>query len=134
MHSLDYFTQRSAVDENFCWVWSLHITRGGYGKFRCGPKWYQAHRGVYEAVFGRFDAGLTVDHICFNTACINPAHLQLLTLKENQRRQRSAFATYCKSGHLFDEANTYIRPTGQRQCRKCNSLAAQKLNMKKVAA
>lgn len=29
--------------------------------------------------------------------------------------------THCKRGHAFDEANTYVSPTGQRQCRQCRN-------------
>jgi hypothetical protein len=29
--------------------------------------------------------------------------------------------THCKRGHLFDEANTYITPTGGRRCRTCQA-------------
>jgi len=28
---------------------------------------------------------------------------------------------FCQRGHLLDEANTYIRPGGRRQCRKCRT-------------
>lgn len=134
MHSLDYFTKRSILNENFCWVWSLTLTRRGYGKFHCDGRWVQAHRGIYEAVYGPIPEGLTVDHVCFNTACINPAHLQLLTLLENQRRQQSSFATHCKSGHPFDPTNTYIRKSGARQCRKCNAIAVAGYKARRMAA
>lgn len=29
-------------------------------------------------------------------------------------------ATHCRHGHLFDEANTYIKPNGYRACRTCD--------------
>lgn len=32
--------------------------------------------------------------------------------------------SHCASGHLMDEANTYVSPDGRRNCRECNRLAA----------
>lgn len=48
-------------------------------------------------------------------------------LDEKRRRKATAegklhngLKTHCKNGHLFDEANTFIRKTGHRDCRACN--------------
>lgn len=35
--------------------------------------------------------------------------------------------THCKRGHPFDDANTYIRPTGDRRCRACSAAYQRRL-------
>lgn len=46
------------------------------------------HRVVYLLNRGPIPDGMTVDHICFNTLCCNPAHLQLLTRSANSARKK----------------------------------------------
>lgn len=47
-----------------------------------------AHRVAYESLHGVIPAGMTVDHACFNTRCVNPDHLRLMSLAENSGRRR----------------------------------------------
>lgn len=106
-------------DENGCWPWLGHIDRKGYGRAgKRGP----AYRAVYELLVGPIPPGMTLDHLCYVTRCVNPGHLEVVTQSENSRRQRSASKTHCVNGHLYDEKNTYIRPagnSGNRDCRAC---------------
>ena len=82
---------------------------------------------MYEREVGPIPAGYHVDHICFQPACVNPAHLRLLTAEENSRLQRSSLKTHCVNGHVYTSENTYLRPApkhggkreGQRDCRTC---------------
>lgn len=46
-----------------------------------------AYRIAYLLGKGPIPEGMTVDHICFNPLCCNPAHLQLLTRSENSARK-----------------------------------------------
>ena len=86
-----------------------------------------AHRAIYEKWIGPIPAGLTLDHLCRNTACVNPCHMEPVTLSENARRAPiwSSKKTHCKRGHAFDEANTLIETgkTGKpnRRCRECHN-------------
>lgn len=68
-----------------CWVWQGTL-RGGYGRFRAGRKTFSAHRVSYEHHVGAIPDGLVLDHLCRNRACINPAHLEPVTIRENIRR------------------------------------------------
>lgn len=121
-----------------CWNWLLHRSRDGYGRVAvAGRRKAAAHRVAYEETYGPIPEGMTVDHLCFNPACVNPAHLRLMTHVENVRNQRSAYKTHCKNGHEFTPENTYIRPRvrggGVRQCRACNSEAVRKYRERKAA-
>jgi hypothetical protein len=45
-----------------------------------------AHRVAYEALVGPIPDGMTIDHLCRNKRCLNPAHMELVTRGENTRR------------------------------------------------
>ena len=107
-----------------CWEWMASHNGLGYGQFRAGPVMVRAHRWAYEHLVGPIPAGLDLDHLCGNRGCVNPAHLEPVTERENVLRggmPNGALAkrTHCGRGHAFDEANTYYRPDGGRRCRKC---------------
>lgn len=111
-----------------CWIWTGGRGAREYGIFNY-PGGQKAHRYSYELHNGEIPDGLTVDHVCFNPPCVNPEHLQLLTLEENSRRQQSKEWTHCRNGHEFTTENTvpvvYGLPDGRqrftRRCRKCTN-------------
>lgn len=69
-----------------CWLWTGVIQKGGYGRFSLNRKYVGAHRWSYEHHVGPIPKGLTIDHLCFVPACVNPAHLEPVTQGENNRR------------------------------------------------
>ena len=118
-------------DPGGCWMWVAACTRGGYGHFQLGGRWVRAHRFSYEALVGPIPPGLQIDHLCRVRACVNPAHLEPVTCRENLLRgdtltARNAAKTHCPQGHSYDEANTYIRSTGGRNCRACDRDSARR--------
>jgi hypothetical protein len=101
-----------------CWLWKAHLTDDGYGWFR----WWggtKAHRFSYEKFKGKIPDGLVIDHICRVRHCVNPAHLQLLTNKQNVllgigSPALNARKTHCKRGHELIGNNFEIR--GRSRC------------------
>lgn len=69
-----------------CWVWQRCKNKQGYGKFQVDRKTKSAHRWSYETFIGRVPKGLVLDHLCCNTSCVNPAHLEPVTQRENTLR------------------------------------------------
>lgn len=73
-----------------CWLWTGSCLPTGYGQVGCrvGGKTYvsSAHRVAYRFVVGPIPAGLQLDHLCRVRRCVNPAHLEPVTPRENVRR------------------------------------------------
>ncbi len=109
-----------------CWLWTGGRSTKGYAYAWNGERVVLAHRMAYEMVAGPIPDGLQLDHVaergCTNKHCVNPAHLEPVTLQENLRRgtrnNGQAAKTHCKRGHPFSEANTH-RTAKQRHCRQC---------------
>jgi len=109
-----------------CWHWH-GATHKGYGRFYLSPtqRSARAHRIAHELLIGPIPDGLVIDHLCRNRACVNPAHMELVTVGENNLRgvgdpAINAAKTHCKYGHPFNAANTIHRRTrNERECRAC---------------
>jgi len=107
-----------------CWEWVGSQTSDGYGQWRAFGE-HVAHRAVYRLLRGAIPEGLTLDHLCRNTGCVNPDHLEPVTIRENLLRGEGACAknarkTHCLRGHPFNTDNTYLRKGGGRRCRTCD--------------
>ncbi len=118
------FLERVNVSDNGCWQWRLALDSGGYGQLEEHGRIFSAHRLAYELFKGPIPQGLTIDHLCRNRGCVNPDHLEVVTMRENIIRGISfaavnARASHCIKGHPFDLFNTYFLPEGGRECRMC---------------
>lgn len=106
-----------------CWQWQGWVGTDGYGELQINKKSVRAHRLFYEKHKGKIPEGLVIDHLCRNRACVNPSHMEPVTIKENTLRGFGAPAmnkrkTECVNGHPFTEVNTY-KVNGGRFCQKC---------------
>lgn len=74
-----------------CWEFLLYRDPRGYGVLRVPSKdgaWKSkwAHRVFYEVFVGKIPDGLVIDHVCRNTWCVNPKHLEAVTQSVNLMR------------------------------------------------
>ena len=89
-------TRKGSLEERFwrnvsqgpgmaCWLWTASTERAGYGHMRVGKTMKKCHRISWEIHHGKIPAGLYVLHRCDVPACVNPKHLWLGTLTDNNR-------------------------------------------------
>ena len=120
--------------EGACWEYTGAITEKGYGRISIGPrganKRTYTHRLVYEALVGPIPEGMTLDHLCKNKSCYNPAHLEIVTRAENSRR--GARKDRCLRGH-DDWVRRTDRGPNDRECRSCRKIRSDINNAKRGA-
>lgn len=138
-----------------CWSWVGSRRKAGYGTFlvpRDGRRvrGVVAHRWAYESLVGPIPPGFHLDHLCRNTVCVNPAHLEAVSRAENQRRRLdpppfrliraavpmpaptrepagrirrpvTAFRTHCKRGHEYAITGWARTGPNTRTCAACRA-------------
>lgn len=109
-----------------CWLWT-GPTDYGYGRIMDHYRLKSTHRVAYELLVGPIPAGLQLDHLCRVRACVNPSHLEPVTVRENTLRStnlvaRLARRTHCANGHEFSGSNVYVVGVNTRICRTCKRL------------
>jgi hypothetical protein len=117
---LDRLMAKTTPGPNGCVIWTAHLNVQGYGMISVGGAPRLAHRVAYELLVGSIPDGLTIDHLCRVTRCINPHHMEPVTSAENTRRALQA-KTHCVNGHEFTPESTYAPPSmpTRRMCREC---------------
>lgn len=106
-----------------CWLWT-GASNGKYGQFRVYGDLVYVHRFAYERWVGPIPTGLTIDHLCRAKLCVNPSHLEAVTVVENSRR--GALRDECPSGHPYVDDSFYVTATGVRKCRICKRAAERR--------
>lgn len=121
----DRLFSRVTKDSNSgCWNWTGALSHG-YGLMAIGNgRQRLTHRLSYELLVGPIPTGLELDHLCKNTACLNPAHLEPVTRAENLRRSdswggRNSRKTHCPRGHQLIAGTDNGRV--HRRCNECRN-------------
>ena len=113
-----------------CWVWMGLVCSEGYARFKLNCKGQNGHRAMYVALRGPIAKDLTVDHLCRVRCCVNPAHMELVTIQENCHRQERK--THRKHGHAFTDDNTFLDTNGCRNCRTCRLNRLRRWRLKRL--
>lgn len=131
-HTLESLMERT-TEKGDCLLWQGPVRPNGYGTVVFMGKQRSVHavvKHLCDPEKFNFEPGMDVDHTCNERACVNPAHLEVVSHQENMRRARERRRT-CRAGHPWTEENTYVtrvkRKQGgyreQRYCRKCRAIA-----------
>lgn len=115
-----------------CWLWTGGTFRNGYGSVWLDGRNLLVHRVVYMALVGHIPRSRPhLDHVCRVRACCNPAHLEPVTIEENNLRARRPA---CPQGHLLEGENVYRRPDSptSRGCRTCRAAATARYRARKA--
>ncbi|GAA2629859.1 hypothetical protein GCM10009863_51610 [Streptomyces axinellae] len=123
--------------EDGCVRWTGYVSQLGYGAFSVNGQRVLAHRFVYELIVGPIPDGYHIDHLCHNRdesceggneclhrRCVNPDHLEPVTVLENLRRSpHTPYGkppkTACIHGHALTDDNVYVFRSGVRKCKRC---------------
>lgn len=128
---LQRIKSRLDVTKDGCWLWTGALVRG-YGVLSVNGRTEYVHRELWRLTVGPLDGGMTLDHLCRNTRCCRPDHLEMVSRAENARRANETYkvgkatrlrrpkrnATHCRHGH---EYAIYGRPK-HGQCRACGQV------------
>lgn len=113
-----------------CRLWTGAVTPRGYGRMRLivdgVPRTVYPHRYMATVAYGAIPPTMHVDHLCRNTSCCEPTHLEIVSPRLNsvvRAEGRNATTTHCRRGHRYDPSNTAtdIRP-GYRTCIACRDI------------
>jgi HNH endonuclease len=109
-----------------CWIWIGARNSDGYGCVKINGRDVRAPRMFYERAHGAIPETMTIDHLCRVRSCVNPQHLEAVTMRENILRGDSMGARFArlrvcpKCGGPYTRYAT--RGNGYRVCRTCKTI------------
>lgn len=127
------------ASENECWIWTGCRTPEGYGTLSIENRQVRAHRQSIILDGRDIPAGMVVDHVCRNRACVNPHHLRVVTRRQNVHENSVALAhlnslkEQCLRGHPLSGKNL-ILDRGTRRCRRCKNEQRRAVHARKRLA
>ena len=135
MVASDRWSKKVQVTSSGCHQWTAALGHGypaiAFARRADGrTRVYGAHRVAWVAAHGRdIPVGMTIDHLCVNPRCVNPDHLEAVTMRENTHRALGSSSSiharksHCPAGHPLSGPDADIVPAnakqGQRCCRIC---------------
>ena len=128
---LDDLSSRAIAGQ--CWIWNAAHDSGGYGVFKLHGVQRPAHRIAFRDFGYRVDGSQVIDHLCRNTGCVNPSHLEPVAQSINIKRGLLGVPrTDCKNGHPLTPDSTNGRKA--RYCRICLAESKHRTYLRRKAA
>jgi len=123
-----YFWERVQPTTDGCWIWMGCLNIGGYGQILSTRHPKNAHRTAYQSLVGPITSE-SMDHLCRVRCCVNPAHLEQVSQRENVRRGNGLSAVnatkeFCLRGHPLFGPNMSLDVwrTPERRCKECGRI------------
>lgn len=108
--AIERFNRQIVKTKDGCWEFTGNGSGSGkgagngkgYGQIWHNGVKYMAHRWAYQHFNNKkIPSGIQIDHLCRNTKCCNPEHLQEVTQDENMRRLHFAKSIQYKLDKLI---------------------------------
>lgn len=145
-HLSRFFKNFKEVDGTGCWLWFSTIY-DGYGYLSIYGHPYRAHRVAHELFIGEIPPSpYCLDHLCRTRRCVNPKHVEIVTVTENNRRGDTGNVTaamwkaktHCPQGHPYSGENLLLYKVKHwsgvyrynRKCRICHKAAMKRHALK----
>jgi len=128
------WSNRIVEGEYGCWIWTGTDNGNDYPTSNVGSKQVYVYKEMYEYLKGPIPYGKEPDHICRIRKCINPAHIEPVTHRENMKRGKTIIARQiqsktCPNGHPYSGVNN----RGDRICHPCYAEVARAYRQHKKA-
>ena len=107
----------------------------GYKEVWKDGRLQKEHRWVWEHRRGIIPAGMVIDHLCRNRACVNVDHLEVVTHAENIRRgfERIGKPSACSNGHAWNGNRRMSRRGNGSLFTQCKACERERYHAKKKA-
>ena len=81
------FFEKVDFTENLttCWIWTACLNSKGYGLISINGELKLAHRISFMLKNGEIPKGMVIMHTCDNRKCVNPEHLRMGTIGDNNK-------------------------------------------------